>query len=147
MAEIGQVTKVDKDEVVVRLFRQEACAKCGACAAGLESKDMFIHANNVCEAHEDEWVEIYLEETNFLKAVGLMYGIPLLGLLFGLLIGMGVGNAYIPIYSDAVSFIFGILGAGITFLILHVNEHRFNTKTYKPRAIRIVDTTKEDIGC
>ncbi len=147
MAEIGQVTKVENDEVVVRLLRKEACAKCGACTAGLESKDMFIHANNLCDAGKNEWVEIYLEETNFLKAVGLMYGIPLIGLLIGLFAGMLLGRAYVPLYADVIGFACGIFGAGVTFLTLHLNEHRFNTKTYKPRAIRIVDTTKENISC
>ena len=147
MAEIGQVTKVEDEEVVVRLFRKDACAKCGACAAGLESKDMFIHATNLCEAKENSWVEIYLEEANFLKAVILMYGIPLIGLLFGLVIGMLFGHAVVPNYEDWITFIFGILGAGSTFLFLHFNEHRFKTKTYKPRAIRLVDAEKEEIRC
>jgi len=58
-----------------------------------------------------------------------------------------LGRAYVPLYADAIGFASGIFGAGVTFFTLHLNEHRFNTKTYKPRAIRIVDTTKENISC
>ncbi len=146
MAEIGQVIDVQEDEVVVRLMRSEACAKCGACTAGLESKDMFIHANNLCEAKKDEWVEVYLEEGNFLRAVGLMYGIPLIGLLIGLFLGLGLGYSLMPVYTEILGVAFSLVGAGITFWILHINEHRFRTKKYKPKAIRVVDKTMENSG-
>ncbi len=138
MAEIGQVTEVKSESVVVRLFRQEACAKCGACTAGLESKDMFIEANNICHATEKDWVEIYLEETNFIKAVGIMYGLPLIGLLLGVVIGTFALSGLSNGMHDLVSFIFGLVGAGIVYVVIHLNESKFKTKRYRPKAVRIV---------
>ena len=138
MAEIGQVTKVNKDEVVVRLMRQEACAKCGACSAGLESKDMFIHAINLCHAKEDDFVEIELEEANFIKAVFIMYGIPLIGLLIGIAIGEGLGFLFFEGLHDILGIIMGILGALAVYLFIRLNEKRFHTEKYKPVAKKIV---------
>jgi len=148
MAEFGQVINVLDEDVKVRLNRQEACAKCGACSAGLESKDMFIEATNLAHAKLDEWVEIRLEEENFIKAVAIMYGIPLVGLLIGLIGGVVLGEMLVSGYGDIIGVVTGLLGAGISFLFIHINEDKFKTSKYKPRAIRVVDVNEviEDLN-
>lgn len=137
MGEVGQVTQVINDEVVVRLLREEACAKCGACTAGLDSKDMFIHATNLCEASQNDWVEITLEEENFIKAVMIMYGMPLIGLLAGIGIGFLLTTLVMGSMNELITIAFGLGFSGLVFLWIRKNEYRFNTKQYKPRAIRL----------
>ena len=45
MAEKGIVTGLKANNIaVVKMTRLEACAKCRACIAGMEGKDMFIEA-------------------------------------------------------------------------------------------------------
>lgn len=139
MAEFGIVTKVVDDEVVVKLQRNDACSKCGACSAGMESKDMFIHAKNHCLAEEEQWVEIQLDESNFIQAVGIMYGIPLLGLLVGVFIGFGIGTFFFETMTDLLTIGFGLATAGLCFFLINKNEHHFNTNKYKAKAIRVVD--------
>lgn len=139
MGEIGQVIEMKNGNVKVRLNRKEACAKCGACTAGLESKDMFIEATNQALAHKGDFVEITLKEENFIKAVAIMYGIPLVGLMVGLLVGAGLGSAFAPAMADMFAIIMGLLGAGLSFLIIHLNEKRFKVEQFKPKAIRVVD--------
>lgn len=138
MAEFGQVINVKDEEVKVRLNRKEACAKCGACSAGLESKDMFIEASNLAHAKLDDWVEIRLEEENFIKAVAIMYGIPLIGLLIGIFGGVMLGNMFMPALAEVIGVVTGLVGAGICFFTIHINEEKFNTKKYKPTATRVV---------
>ncbi len=144
MAEIGQVVEVMDGEVKVKLLRKEACAKCGACTAGLDSKDMFIDAANMAKAREGEWVEIQLEESNFLKAVAIMYGIPLIGLLAGLALGSVMGALFIPRFADMLAIVLGLGGAGLSFVVIHMNEARFRTKKFKPKAVRIVDPAQDN---
>jgi sigma-E factor negative regulatory protein RseC len=139
MAEIGIVTQVIEDEVVVKLKRSEACASCGACSNGLESKDMFIHAKNYCLAEKDQWVEITLNESNFIQAVAIMYGIPLIGLMVGIFIGFGIGVLFFETMIDLLSIGFGLLSAGLCFFIINRNEQKFRSNKYKARAIRIVE--------
>lgn len=138
MAEVGQVTMVDKDEVVVRLMRQEACGKCGACSVGLDNKDMFIHAANLCHANVDDYVEIELEEANFIMAVFIMYGLPLIGLLIGIAIGEGLGYLFFKGLHDVLGIILGLLGAVAVYLLIRLNEKRFHTDKFRPVAKRIV---------
>lgn len=142
MAEFGQVINVVDEDVKVRLNRKEACAKCGACSAGLENKDMFIQASNIAHAKLDDWVEIRLDEENFIKAVAIMYGIPLIGLLVGLIGGVLFGQMFVPGLADIIGVGTGLLGAGIAFILIHANEAKFNTKKYKPIAVRVVDVSE-----
>ncbi len=143
MGEIGQVIEVKDAVVKVRLNRKEACAKCGACTAGLESKDMFIEANNYALAHKGDFVEISLKEENFIKAVAIMYGIPLIGLLLGLGLGAGIGATLAPGLADVLAIVLGLMGAGVSFLLIHLNENRFKVDQYKPKAVKVVDSYNE----
>ncbi len=93
---------------------------------------MFIDAANMAKAREGEWVEIQLEESNFLKAVAIMYGIPLIGLLAGLALGSVMGALFIPRFADMLAIVLGLGGAGLSFVVIHMNEARFRTKKFKP---------------
>lgn len=145
MAEIGQVTEVKNSEVRVKLNRVEACAKCGACTAGLESKDMFIEATNNAKAQVGDFVEIQLKEENFIKAVAIMYGIPLVGLIVGLLVGSLIGKLFAPGLTDVFGIVLGLAGAGACFLAIHFNEEKFKTDQFKPKAVKVVEN--KDLTC
>lgn len=144
MAEVGEVVEVKGKDVKVRLLRKEACAKCGACTAGLKSEDMFIDALNVAHAQKGDWVEIKLNEQNFLKAVGIMYVIPLAGLLAGLGLGALVGKLFLPSLADVLAIVLGLAGAGLSFLMIHLNEDKFKTDKFKPKAVKVTDKNRAD---
>ncbi|MFR7512063.1 MAG: SoxR reducing system RseC family protein, partial [Muribaculaceae bacterium] len=76
MAEIGEVIGTEKNKLVVRMTRKEACAKCRACSAGLKEQDMLLKAVNLCNAKVGDKVEVMLETADFMKATCIMYGIP-----------------------------------------------------------------------
>lgn len=134
MAEVGQVIEVvNEKRLVIKLSRQEACGKCKACTVGLQEKDMLLEAENLCEAKLDDFVEIYLEKSSFLKAVLIMYTIPLLAFLLGLLIG------YLLTKNELIIFGVGLAFMAIVFIAIRANEHRFNSAEYRPMAVKIVE--------
>lgn len=132
MAESGIVTEKKDNFVVVKLERQEACAKCKACVAGLESKDMFIEAENLCNAEINDIVSISLENSSFIKAVFIIYGIPLVALLMGLLVGYYISG------KEMVSILIGFIFLGLSYIIIRQNENRFNKGNYRPVAEKII---------
>ena len=79
MAEKGQVIGLKNNEslAVIKMTRLEACAKCKACIAGMTEKEMFVEAENMCDAKVNDWVEVELEPNGFMNAVLIMYGLPL----------------------------------------------------------------------
>ena len=132
--ETGTVIKENGPLVTVKLERKEACAKCKACTAGLETKDMFLEAENLCDAKIGDIVSVSLEQSNFIKAVAIMYVIPLIGLLIGIGLGYMVSDQLNWQGVELISVLFGFVLMAITFLTIRANEKRWNTKEFRPIA-------------
>jgi len=138
MAEIGCVVDTDKNKVVVKLNRTEACAKCRACTAGMESKDMIIKAYNECDASVGDNVEIVLEESNFIAAVAIMYGIPFLALILGTAVGIFITKSISVGDSELIGFIFGIVCVCVAYMWIKSKESYWKSKNFVPKAIKKV---------
>lgn len=138
MAEKGLVTQIKEDLVVCTMTRKEACAKCRACIAGLSEKEMIIEAENLCDAVVGDWVEISLSEAGFMSAVLIMYGIPLIALMVGVLAGFyGIAPLLPGVKAEIVSFGLGIILTVIAYLWIHSKEDHWKEKKYRPEAIRV----------
>lgn len=139
MAETGLVINKEDNIVTVKLERKEACAKCGACSASLESKEMILKAENKCNAKIGDTVKISLEQSSFLKAVFIMYCIPLISLLLGVGIGylvslqIGLGN------NEIIQVVFGLVMLGLSYVIIRLNENKWKNKKFRPIAEEIID--------
>ncbi|GKX29401.1 hypothetical protein SH1V18_18810 [Vallitalea longa] len=138
MAETGIVIKEAEKYVTVKLERTEACAKCRACTAGFETKDMIIEAENVCNAKEGDQVEISLEQSNFLKAVLIMYTIPLTFLLVGLGIGYLISNIFNLQDVELIAVICGFSLLAVSYLLIKSKEDKWRDKKFRPIANKIV---------
>ena len=137
MAEIGKVIDIEKNKVVVSLERKEACAKCRACSAGLKAEEMLIRAENICGAKVGDKVEIALEETDFIKAVLIMYGFPFVMFLIGLFGGYyGCLSANIP-NPELIGFIVGLILVAIGYGLIKSQEKRWRSGNYVPKAIAV----------
>lgn len=137
MGEIGQVIKKDNNKVTVRLTRTEACAKCGACSAGLKSQDMMIEAANLCDAEINDNVEIMLEESDFIKAVAIMYGIPFVSFVIGLIGGYYISMAVGFGNNEIIGFSIGIIFVLITYFLIKKNEKHWKSKNFIPKAVKV----------
>lgn len=138
MAETGIVIKETGKYVTVKLERTEACAKCRACTAGFETKDMIIEAENICNAKEGDQVEISLEQSNFLKAVLIMYTIPLTFLLAGIGIGYLISNIFSLQNVELIAVICGFLLLAVSYFLIKSKEDRWRDKKFRPIANKIV---------
>lgn len=138
MPEIGIVTKQSGEYVTVRLERQEACAKCRACTAGLTSKDMIVEAENRCQAKVGDAVAISLEQSNFLQAVFIMYTIPLIFLFVGLGIGYGIGHALQLGNTELLPIVCGFVLLTAAYFLIRANEEKWRSKKFRPVAETVV---------
>ncbi len=146
MAEKGLVMELKKDNLaLVRMTRTEACAKCRACVAGMSEKDMFIEAENACDANVGQWVELELADNGFFNAVMIMYGIPFVALICGILLGYYIISPIVPFISkEILSCVIGFGFTAIIYLWIRSQEERWSSKKYRPIAARI--TTPAEKG-
>lgn len=137
MAEKGQVVNIKENFAIVKMVRTEACAKCRACLKGMNEQEMLIEAENACEASAGDWVEIELKDNGFFNAVLIMYGIPLIALLSGILIGYFAIAPVIPQFNrDLLGCFVGIIFMLLAFLWIRSQEKRWSSKKYRPIAVK-----------
>lgn len=139
MGEKGEVIELKNNLAIIKMIRTEACSKCGACKNGMAKNEMIIEAKNLCEADIGDWVEIDLQSQDFLKAVGIMYGIPLILLIFGFVLGY-VTLSYTPYksYSEIISFFVGIIFMLFSYIWIRKNESNWKKQNFSPVAVKKV---------
>ncbi len=144
MAEVGKVYKVDGDFVELVLKRREACGKCRACSAGLTEKEMNMRAKNACGAKVGDNVEVYIAQENFLTAVAIMYGIPFVFFMIGI-IGGYYGAGFLGLGNEALFSIgAAVILTAISYIIIHLNEGKWSNGRFLPIASKIADENPKE---
>ena len=135
MERVGEVVRILEDgKAVVRFERTKACKNCKMCANAGENHAL-TEVDNTLKANVGDMVEISLHSKSLIQATLIAYGIPLVLLLAGVIVG--------SMWSDAIGAIAGIVLALVSFVILRLLEPRFSkVTTFKPRMIDIVERAK-----
>ena len=146
MAEKGIVTELkDNNIAYIKMKRTEACAKCRACVSGLSEQDMFIDAENDCDASVGQWVELEFDNNGFFYAVLIMYGIPFVALISGILLGYYAIAPLLPsISKEILSCVVGLGFTALVYLWIRIQEDRWSSKKYRPIAKRITTPPEKD---
>ena len=135
MIEQGIVADARDGKLIVNIRRHPACGSCKACGAA-EGRLMKIELENTVDAQKGDRVSIELDDTAILRGALFFYGIPLLGLLFGIFIGKMIAERmHIGMPHEAASALFGM----ITMLLTFIGVRRYNSankEKYKPRIVR-----------
>lgn len=139
LGEVGEVIGKESGKLIVRMERKEACAKCRACTAGMKKEDMIIRAENICNAEIGNKVDIVLDNADFMKATLIMYGIPFVAFMIGILGGyygalsMGINN------GEIIGVVAGIIFVVITYLVIHSQESKFKKGNFVPKALKVIE--------
>lgn len=81
---------IDEDTAMMRMMRMSACAKCGKCmSASSESEEILVEVDNTIGAKVGDHVVVSMEHINVMKATFLVYVIPMVLLIVGI-----VGSYY-----------------------------------------------------
>ena len=144
----GLVTETKGRFVTVHIVRKEACGECRACLSGMMENDMDIEAQNLCEAEVGDWVELELQDNAFMHAILIMYGIPLVGLVLGLVHGYFVVAPLVPFINEGLtSFIVGAIFTAVCYLWIHSQNHRWESGKYRPLATKLVAEDEVEGAC
>ena len=143
MIKFGQIIKRNEQKglVTIRFERPEACGKCGACGTGSQKGEATLPS----ESQVGQWARVEFPEGRFLQATALVYVIPLLGLLSGLLLGWLLGSG-----NDLWTVLGALAGLLFSLLVLFGIDRRVSRKpewTPKITAVYPDKPTLEDLGC
>lgn len=136
MAQLGTVESVKDKHVFVKVLREEACAHCQVCTTGInEGKECLIEAVNQCDAQVGDIVEIDIQTNYFLRATAIMYGIPLIALVFGIVLGAVTIRTLGISQGEVITALVGLVFTAITYIWINKREKRKENTKYLPIAI------------
>ncbi|EFI42254.1 SoxR reducing system RseC family protein [Peptoniphilus sp. oral taxon 386] len=120
MEQMGVVVKELGEFVEIHSFRQAACgSSCESCHAKCaESKLYVLKAKNTLGLKVGDKVKIETNSKNVIKYILLVYGLPLIFFLFGILISYNIFNKYSIDNAQILSFIIAVLTTGLAFYII-----------------------------
>lgn len=124
----GTVEKVEGELATVSIERQDMCGECHACEVLGEVKKCQIQCIDKCQSQVGDEVEIDLDQASFLKATGIMYGVPLVGLFIGLGVGMLIPARFGKNVQEIGMMILGLLmmSLGLFWVKGREKKHKYN---------------------
>ncbi|MDY5965021.1 MAG: SoxR reducing system RseC family protein, partial [Peptostreptococcus porci] len=116
-------------------------------ASNSESQDIIVEVQNKIGAKKGQYVEVSMEHIDVMRAIFIVYGIPLIALIIGsvasfyLLENIGyTGNKL-----EILSFVFGLVLMGISYIFIKKKDNSFReSRRYMPTVTRIVGDIKPE---
>ena len=140
MQEWGEVASVEDNGkiVVVRLVRHGACGNCQACGMRSGETEALLRATVQQEVHVGERVRLSLPRGGRIWPPMLMFLVPLLFLIGGLVIGLRVPVA--DMEQQMVAAIFALAAMAVAFLLLRMLEPLWRkTRMFMPFVVAVAD--------
>lgn len=138
MMEFGRVTEAKGDFAVVRVKKNKNCDKCAACSFGSDGY-MSFRAINSKNAKEGDYVISEVSKTDAALSSFLLYGVPLIALAAGILIGQ-------TFFEQAAAFLLGFIMMFISFGVLFYIDRRLKKSSRFGPVITKIITDNEEIA-
>jgi len=137
--DIGKVVRVEGANAFVEVERTSACAQCGLQEVEelVTGKPVFM-ALNTAKATIGETVKVRVQSVAYLKASAFIYGIPILSLIIGALLGFYLAGEF-GISSDTMSALLGMAGLIIGIVILFLFRRKGARKEYMPVIVEVIE--------
>ncbi len=139
MLEKARVTATHDNMARIMVLRSEMCGTCDACPVS-KGEEFYMEVYNEAGAKEGDDVEVEMENNNFLNASLIVYGIPLLALILGILLGyfaypvLGLGKP-----NEIVTVLTGFIFTAVSYMLIrHFEPHFKENDRFKPVIKHIV---------
>ena len=131
MERLGEVTKVEGKWLEVTFCRPSDCDKCHACMGGNQTTTLRLQGT----AKIGDKALVSMPDSTITQASLIAYGIPLAGLLIGML----AGDKLFPAENSLGALIGAVVGLALPLICLIATERkRKNNPKWCPQLIRII---------
>ena len=137
MERLGEVTKVDGKWLEITFCRPSDCDKCHACMGGPQTTTLRLEG----KANVGDSVLVELPASTITTASVMAYGVPLVGLLAGMLLG----DKLLPLEHSLGALLGAAVGLALplAWLLLTEKKRRQNPK-WTPQIKRIIPMHKAE---
>ena len=137
MERLGEVTKVDGKWLEITFCRPSDCEKCHACMGG----DKMTTLRLAGTANVGDKALVELPDSTITQASLLAYGLPLIGLIAGMLLG----DKLIPLENSLDALIGAVIGLALPLAWLLMSEKKRRTNPrWTPQIKRIIPMQKAE---
>lgn len=131
MERLGEVTKVEGKWLEITFCRPSDCEKCHACMGGDKMTTLRLEG----KANVGDKALVELPASTVTQASMIAYGLPLAGMLIGML----AGDQFIPLGGSLGALIGAAVGLALPLAYLLITERRRRTDPkWTPRIKRII---------
>ena len=136
MRQQGEITDKKNGMLEITFCRLEACAACNACEGGKREHKIWIKGNG----RVGDIAIVDMPDQMIVKASAVAYGLPLAGLMAGMLIASAITG------ENTWGMVIGAaLGLGISMAILKMTEKNRSTKPeWNPRVVDIMERSPKN---
>lgn len=139
ITESGRVVAMAGDQIWVQTISVSACQSCSArsgcgqraLAAVSSGRANQVLVDNTLGARVGDEVEVGLDEQSLLRASVALYGLPLVLMLFGCLLGHSVSES-----SDLAAILGALAGLGLGFWVVRRWQSGAGDR-YQPHLVRV----------
>lgn len=129
MEQIGFVRKVEKDNMELEVRRVSGCGnKCQECSSGCEVVPHIIVIPNNLNAKVGDFVEIHAEVSSLLKYTFIIYMVPFIFLIMGIVIGNLLFKSIDIDRREMFSLLSGLIFMIISYFILRIIDKKIGRK-------------------
>ncbi len=135
MVRSGKVVGKKKDVLEVCFKRSAMCEHCGQCTGKAHEEVFKVFG----QAEIGDFVDVKMPETKILKVSLIVYLVPLVCFLLGLLLGNAI------FHSDAYTALFGVLFLALSLVSLHFYDKKTDIRNkYMPQIVQVYHNQKGD---
>lgn len=129
MKQCGVVIETGAQTARVRMQRHTSCAGCNACKMGSSEKPIEMEALNPQNVVKGQMVEVEMEHQHVLLAAFLMYVVPLLFLVTGVVMGhYGLQAIGVKQYADLLTALIAFSMTALSYVALNRSERNQQLK-------------------
>jgi sigma-E factor negative regulatory protein RseC len=143
--EEGIVAEVHGTIAKVEILKKSACENCSASGTCHPGDQDLMEADNPLGAVKGQRVKVVVAPQVYLKASLILYGIPMVAMVTGAILGKNAAVAYVgEPNSDLWAFIAGMTCLVISFLFIRLYNNKVEkTREYKPVIVEILSRSED----
>ncbi len=131
MRQKGIVIEKKEETLTIQIQRGSACGNCKGCSG----KDTCLNITVKGQAEVGDEVLVDLPDGQIAKASLLAYGIPLLGMIGGFVVGTLLS------FSEGITILLALGGLGVAALVMMwVDKKIKNKKNWVPQLVEVIKT-------
>lgn len=131
MEQEGEIIALGAGTAKVRVRRPGGCEHCGACELGANPETV-VELPNPNELPLGARVRLVVDEGEVVKAAGLVYVVPLVGLFVGFGAGQWLRSSF-GLRSELWTLLCGLVTMGISLVVVYLIDRHGKSKRCLPR--------------